>query len=30
LAKHLRDSAGVEVVVRHIELEKMELEKMSR
>jgi RNase adaptor protein for sRNA GlmZ degradation len=23
LAKHLRDSAGVEVVVRHIELEKM-------
>ena len=30
LAKHLRDTAGVEVAVRHIELEKMDLEKMSR
>jgi aminoglycoside/choline kinase family phosphotransferase len=30
LAKHLRDSGGVEVVVRHIELEKMELGKMTK
>ena len=30
LAQHLRASGGVEVVVRHIELEKMELEKMVR
>ena len=29
LAKHLRASGGVEVVVRHIELEKMELEKLA-
>jgi RNase adaptor protein for sRNA GlmZ degradation len=27
LAKHLRGTAGVEVVVRHIELEKMNSEK---
>jgi RNase adaptor protein for sRNA GlmZ degradation len=30
LAKHLRAGNGVEVVVRHIELEKMELEKMAK
>ncbi|MFZ0744755.1 MAG: RNase adapter RapZ [Terracidiphilus sp.] len=30
LAKHLRDSNGVEVVVRHIELEKIDSEKMDR
>ena len=30
LAKHLRGSSGVEVVVRHIEMEKMELEKMGK
>jgi aminoglycoside/choline kinase family phosphotransferase len=30
LAKHLRGSAGVEVAVRHIELDKMDLEKMSK
>ena len=30
LAKHLRGSAGVEVAVRHIELEKKDLEKMSQ
>ena len=30
LAKHLRAMSGVEVVVRHLELEKMELEKMGR
>ena len=30
LARHLRASSGVEVVVRHIELEKKELEKMGR
>ena len=30
LAKHLRAASGVEVVVRHIELEKDELEKLSR
>jgi aminoglycoside/choline kinase family phosphotransferase len=30
LAKHLRAKEGVEVVLRHIELEKMELEKMGR
>jgi aminoglycoside/choline kinase family phosphotransferase len=30
LAKHLRGKAGVEVVLRHIELEKMELEKIGR
>ncbi len=30
LAQHLRASGGVEAVVRHIELEKMELEKMVR
>ena len=29
LAKHLRGKDGVEVVLRHIELEKMELEKMN-
>jgi RNase adaptor protein for sRNA GlmZ degradation len=29
LAKHLRAKAGVEVVLRHIELEKMGLEKMQ-
>jgi RNase adaptor protein for sRNA GlmZ degradation len=27
LAKHLRAGSGVEVVVRHVELEKMEREK---
>jgi aminoglycoside/choline kinase family phosphotransferase len=30
LAKHLRSKDGVEVVLRHLELEKMELEKMGR
>jgi aminoglycoside/choline kinase family phosphotransferase len=30
LAKHLRDSGGVDVVVRHIELEKMELGKITK
>ncbi len=30
LARHLRASSGVEVVVRHIELEKKELEKTAR
>jgi aminoglycoside/choline kinase family phosphotransferase len=30
MAKHLRGKEGVEVVLRHIELEKMELEKMGR
>jgi RNase adaptor protein for sRNA GlmZ degradation len=31
LAKHLRGVGGVEVVVRHVELEKMgDLEKMAR
>ncbi|MGD0829822.1 MAG: RNase adapter RapZ [Terracidiphilus sp.] len=30
LAKHLRGTSGVEVVVRHIELEKMETGKMGR
>jgi aminoglycoside/choline kinase family phosphotransferase len=30
LAKHLRTAGGVEVVVRHIELEKAELEKLSK
>jgi len=30
MAKHLRAKDGVEVVLRHIELEKMELEKMGR
>lgn len=30
LARHLRAKDGVEVVLRHIELEKMELEKMGR
>ena len=29
LAKRLRGMAGVEVVVRHLEVEKMELEKMG-
>jgi hypothetical protein len=29
LAKHLRGMSGVEVVVRHLEVEKMELEKMG-
>jgi aminoglycoside/choline kinase family phosphotransferase len=30
LAKHLRRKEGVEVVLRHVELEKMELEKMRK
>jgi len=30
LASHLRGRAGVEVVLRHVELEKMELEKMGQ
>jgi len=30
LAKHLHAKHGVEVVLRHLELEKMELEKMGR
>jgi RNase adaptor protein for sRNA GlmZ degradation len=30
LARHLRASGGVDVVVRHIELEKMELGKIAR
>ncbi len=30
MARHLRPSSGVEVVVPHIELEKKELEKMAR
>jgi RNase adaptor protein for sRNA GlmZ degradation len=30
LAKHLQSSSGVEVVVRHIELEKMALGKQGR
>jgi RNase adaptor protein for sRNA GlmZ degradation len=29
LAKHLRGVSGVEVMVRHVELEKMELEKLG-